>query len=64
MCIFMSGCGKRALKAAVAGALMFPSETLDLWSFPSDSFLLCLDQQSGYGKVSRRGGHQNSYKPY
>ncbi|XP_004430942.1 heterogeneous nuclear ribonucleoprotein D0 isoform X4 [Suricata suricatta] len=22
------------------------------------------DQQSGYGKVSRRGGHQNSYKPY
>ncbi|EDL99596.1 heterogeneous nuclear ribonucleoprotein D, isoform CRA_f [Rattus norvegicus] len=22
------------------------------------------NQQSGYGKVSRRGGHQNSYKPY
>ncbi|KAL1766133.1 heteroproteinous nuclear ribonucleoprotein D0 isoform X3 [Sigmodon hispidus] len=22
------------------------------------------DQQSGYGKVSRQGGHQNSYKPY
>ncbi|NXU52985.1 HNRPD protein, partial [Turnix velox] len=22
------------------------------------------NQQSGYGKVTRRGGHQNSYKPY
>ncbi|KAH0615796.1 hypothetical protein JD844_026315 [Phrynosoma platyrhinos] len=22
------------------------------------------NQQSGYGKISRRGGHQNSYKPY
>lgn len=58
------GRGKLAWKAAWAGSI-----DVSLWNvvgsrFPSDRFLLCLDQQSGYGKVSRRGGHQNSYKPY